>query len=114
MRSINSSVRLHSTNAFDLSVRSGAFSTRRTETPYRARSAAIAKPTGPAPTIRTFVFIEIFLFPAELSGKRPCEVTVSGSAAWAKPSRIQRMTEFEEAHEHLEHAAHGHKSAAHT
>src|ERR1700677_4451406 len=49
-----------------------------------------------------------------LSGKCPCEVAVSGSAPWAKPSRIQRMTEFEEAQEHLEHAAHEHKGAAHT
>src|SRR3984957_10889331 len=62
IRSINSSVRLHNTSAFDLSVRSGLFSIRRTETPYRARSAAIAKPTGPAPAINTFEFVTFIVF----------------------------------------------------
>ena len=62
--SISSSVRLHSTSAFDLSVRAASLSTMRTATPRRASSAAMVSPTGPAPMMRTGLSYANFGTPA--------------------------------------------------
>jgi hypothetical protein len=68
-RSSNSSVRLQTTSALDLSVRCAAFSIIRTGTPYRASSQAMVIPTGPAPMIRMGTLMVIFQFQVILGVK---------------------------------------------